>query len=237
MHVGMRCLHGQPRAHGAREPPAPRVPEPAHPGPLPGPLRLVPVEQARFGRQRARAHGGDREGALEDLRQMVIDRVLEKRPSHRVVRAERREALAGGHREPGGAAAVAKDVGSEHQLVQVGVGMAAVDEPFAPVPGGELALRNGGALDIEHARETEPIEHAGMEEEHRLDHSHLTERASARHGVRPVERHNRQRSYPGPRSLLGRSGRRPPQGQPERDRQCQSDSATVARTGATAARR
>src|SRR5438309_1908056 len=84
---------------------------------------------------RARAHGGDRQGALEDLRQMVIDRVLEKRPSHRVVGAERREPLAGSHRKPGGAAAVAKDVGSEHQLVQVGVRMAAVDEPFTPVPG------------------------------------------------------------------------------------------------------
>ena len=75
---------------------------------------------------------------------MVVHRIAHHRPAHRVVGAEGREPLAGARSRPVAAVGVAEQVvRGQHQLVEIGVGMAAVDEPFAPGAGRELAFADG----------------------------------------------------------------------------------------------
>jgi len=116
------------------------------------------------------------------------------------------------------------------------VGVPAVDEPFAPVAGGQLALGNGEAFEVEHPGEVQPAQSPGLEMDDRLDYSDLAERAPARNRVRPLERRHRVRSDVRPGPALGRQGGRRHQAQGQRGEPPQSDSATAAWTGASAAR-
>ena len=59
-----------------------------------GAKRLVAVERCHFADHRAAANRRDRDHALEDLREVVIDRVFLERTNHRIVAAERRKPAA-----------------------------------------------------------------------------------------------------------------------------------------------
>ena len=126
--------------------------------------------------------------------------------------------------------------------MQVGVRVAAIDEPFAPVAGRELSLRHREA-----SRSSTPVRRrrskgAGLEMHHRLDHPNLAERPAAGYRVRAFEGRHRLGPQVPPGPALGRQlgwrqrdhteGR-----QPERGERLQPASATAARTGVTAARR
>ena len=99
-------------------------------------------------------------------------------------------------------------VGGEHQLVQVGVRVSPVHEPLTPVAGGELSLRDGGALKVENAGEPEPAERAGVEVDGGPDDAKLAKRRAAGHGIGVLEGHDRLDSHASPGCFLPRCGAR-----------------------------
>jgi hypothetical protein len=130
-------------------------------------------------------------------------------------------------------------VGAEDELVNVGVGMAPVDETFSPVAGGQFARWDGNPFEIEDACEAEPAERAGAEQYDGLDDPDLAQAGPAGHRVGVLVGDDRLRPDPRPRRLLARrpvARHQRQQGHAEPGAR-QSDSATAARTGATAARR
>ena len=72
---------------------------------------------------------------------MVVHRIPLHRAAHRVVGSEGDEAFP--HVEPAGAGG-----GREHQLVHVGMGVAAIHVALTPIAGSELAVRHGPAFEI-----------------------------------------------------------------------------------------
>ena len=63
---------------------------------------------------------GDHDGALQDLRQMVIHGVADNRPRPRVIGSERREAFSGGQRDTHAANSSAQHLlARQHQLMEV----------------------------------------------------------------------------------------------------------------------
>ena len=175
----------------------------------------------------------DRHRPLQDLGQVVIDRVAQDRPAHRVVRAEGGEPLPSGQRKPSGSIGPAEQVvGAEEQLVDVGVRVAAIDEAFAPGAGGELALADRGALEIESREKAQSCGAVHTGHDGGLDQTKLGEIAPARHRVHAGECPDRLRGYVGGDRLLAREGPgRHNQGEPrQREGEAgQSDSATAAR--------
>ena len=87
-------------------------------------------------------------------------------------------------------------VGGEDELVQVRVRVAAIDEPFAPVAGGQLAAGRRHAFEVEHAREPKPSQGPGVQVQSRLDHAQLRQRAAAGHGVGLLECDDRPGAEP-----------------------------------------
>ena len=68
--------------------------------------------------------------------------------------------------------------------------MAAVDESFAPVAHGELAPGNRQAFQVEHPREPEPSQRAGMKVNGRLKQPNFPQRAAAGHRIGPLVGHD-----------------------------------------------
>jgi hypothetical protein len=173
----------------------------------------------------------------------MVDRVPEEGPDHGIVRAERRESLAQAEGEPPVAVRGAKQVlTAQHQLMQVGMRVAPVDEPFARDAGGQLALPHRRAFEVEHPGEPEAAQGAGMEVEGRLHHAQLGQGIAAGHRVGILQGDDGLRAEPDPGSLLGASGEgsHPSQGgerEPAPRPPTQAESATAARTGVSAARR
>jgi hypothetical protein len=122
--------------------------------------------------------------------------------------------------------------------VEVGMWVAPVHEPFAPVAHGQLALGHREPFEIEHAGEAEPGEGAGVHKEHRLDRPHFAQRPAPRHRIGTLEGDDRlgTNARPGGR-LRPEAGRREEQREAGGRGRSQSDSAAAARAGASAARR
>ena len=85
---------------------------------------------------------------------MMIDRILLERPRHRIVGAEWSESLSCGQRD-----AIISDpaLRGDHELVEIRVGMAAVDVSLAMDPGVELASLDRHTLEIDGSLELESI--------------------------------------------------------------------------------
>ena len=171
----------------------PRVAEPAPVGPLAGVLGLVAVERAGLDSDRPRAHGGDRHGALEDLRQVMVRGIEQRRTAHRVVGAERRKALAGAERHYDPAVQAPQHVrAGEHQLVDVGMRMAAVIVALAVGTGGELAVADGPPLEVAHGMQLQVTpKRGGIDHQDRLHQSRFAAGRAAGNGVRGGDEGNR----------------------------------------------
>jgi hypothetical protein len=60
--------------------------------------------------------------------------------------------------------------------MEVGVGMPAVDESFAPIAGSELAIGNGEPLEVEGGNQAKPVgERSGVRHHRGLYQPNLTE--------------------------------------------------------------
>ena len=140
-----------------------------------GILGLVAVEQAGLEHDRPASNTSDHNRPLQNLCQMVIDRVADHRPDHGVIGSERREPLTAGEREPCCAIDPAQQVvGREHELVQIGVGVTPIDESLAPCAWGQLAFRNGKAFEIDRGQKAEPVgEGTGVHHDRRMCQPHL----------------------------------------------------------------
>jgi hypothetical protein len=101
---------------------------------------------------------------------MVIHWKRQSRPIHRIVTAERHEALADAYRDRHGKSAGAKWVGpADHELVDIRVGMAPIVEAFTPRAQGQHSVRNGPAFEIEHGMNGDlPIEYGPVDHHDRL---------------------------------------------------------------------
>ena len=103
VHVGVRALELEPGDRVSPEPRGPRVAESStDPRPLARALGLVAVEEPDLPGHEPGPRRRNRDGPLQDLRQVMIDGETEKRADHRVVGAERSESLAGADREADG---------------------------------------------------------------------------------------------------------------------------------------
>ena len=112
-------------------PDRPGIAEPFQVGPLIRFLRFIPVEQRAFQKHTVPPDLAQQYRTLEDLGQVVIHRVSDHRPRHRIVGAEAGESLPrSGAELPG---PMPGRCPGEHQLVHGGMGVAAIDESFAPV--------------------------------------------------------------------------------------------------------
>jgi hypothetical protein len=182
MDRGVRALQLESGNRLQRQPSGPRVSKTAQQWPLTRPLRLIAIEETHFGHARARPHTQDGNRAFENLGQVMVYWIAENRPRHWVVGPERSEPLSGHQRHPGGAIDASQGiVEGGDQLVDVGMGMPAVDEPFTPVAGGELTLRDGEPLQVECAQHPQAIGGGtGVDHDRGLDQPHFAERAIAR---------------------------------------------------------
>ena len=182
--AGALPFHTRRRFNG--EPHRPGIAEPAPVRPFAGILRLVAVEEAAFDRDVVprRSHGGHCDRALQHLAEMVVHGIQHGRPAHRVVGAERGEPFTGRQRHSGRPAQIAQHVGQgEHQLVDVGMGMATVVEAFPVRAGRQRAVGHRPALDVGHAVEPHPVRQSGgLRHQHRLDEARLGGRRAARDG-------------------------------------------------------
>ena len=114
-----------------------------------GSLRLVAVEHTGLDSHRTGPDAHDDGRSLEDLGQMMIDRVADHGASHRVIGAEWGEAFARGQGDPHLPVAAAEPVlCRQHQLVGVSVRVPAIDEPLAPGPHRKLAIWKREALEV-----------------------------------------------------------------------------------------
>ena len=154
-HGRPRHLRLEPRPGIQRRTDRPGVAEPPQSRPLPRALRLITIEESRLDRRRAHASRGDRDRPLEDLTEVMVHRIFQHRPHHRVVGPERRETFPDGERD-GGAALTGGKRSNGKQLVDVRVGMTPVHEAFPPCPEGQLATGHHPPLEIERARQAEP---------------------------------------------------------------------------------
>jgi hypothetical protein len=141
-----------------REPARPGIAKPADPGPLARTLRLVAVEQTALQHHRSGPHPGHRDGALENLSQVVIHRIAKRGARHWIVGAERGESLPRGKGHAGPLIELAEQVVErKHQLVDVGVRVTPVDEPFAPRTGRKLTLGNGETFEVQSGQQAEAV--------------------------------------------------------------------------------
>ncbi len=138
-------------------------------------LRLISVEQRRLEADRPGPDLANGDRPLQDLRQMMVYRVADDRPHHRVVGPEGHEPLP----DRDGCLDPSKPVGDplrpgKHQLVHIGMGVSPVDESLAPGAEGELTIREGETFQIHAAHEPNPVgEHSGLSHEHRLHQPQL----------------------------------------------------------------
>jgi hypothetical protein len=239
MDVGMRHLELEPGDRISPETRGPRVAESsADSRPLARALGLVAVEESDLPRYEPRPRRRNRDGPLQDLRHVMIDGETEKRTDHRVVGAKWSESLAGADRETDGIVFAEEIVRGEDELVDVGVWMAAVHEPLAPVARGELAAAYGCPLEVEHPGEAQASPSTGVQRDYGLNNPQLAERTISWQVIRPIIRENGVRSCTGPDRGLGMRRHGGPNAKHQYEAEpAQSDSAPVADSGTSAARR
>ena len=161
--------------------------------------RLVAVEDRPLQGHPAEPYPRHRHRPLEDLAQVMVDREQHGRPRHRIVRAERHEALPGRDED-------VRPAAHEHQFVHERVRVTAVCEALAPVARGELPVRDGVLLEVRGGDETQPAtQGSGVEHRHRQEDAGLAQRAVARDDVRLRECRDRLRAPLDAESLCVRS--------------------------------
>ena len=144
--AGVAALHFGPLGGVKRGTRGPRVAESRQARERRGRRGLVASERRSFEHQGAQTRRANGERSLEDLREMVIDRILDQRPHHRVVRPERCEAAA----DTRGQCERSSLLHScRYELVQVGVRVATVDEALAIRTGVQLAVAHRQPLSVQ----------------------------------------------------------------------------------------
>src|SRR6266404_1055132 len=117
------------RPGDVRDPAGPRIPISIAIGRISRTGWLIAIESRALEDQAASTQRADRHGALEDLREMVVDGILLERTRHRVVGTKGRKALP--QRDGSAHAVAAESLGRcKDQLVKVGVRMPAIDVPL-----------------------------------------------------------------------------------------------------------
>src|SRR6267154_1279396 len=137
------------RPGDVRDPAGPRIPVSIAIGRISRTGWLIAIESPALEAQAASTQRADRHGALEDLREMVVDGILLERTRHRVVGTKGRKALP---QRDGSAthAVAAESLGRcKDQLVKVGVRMPAIDVPFTRDARVELTSLQRCSLEIE----------------------------------------------------------------------------------------
>jgi hypothetical protein len=202
---------------------------------LAGPLRLITVEESGLQHDRASVYTQNSDGSLQNLRQVMVDRIAQDRTGHGIIGAERCKALPCRQGYHGGADGLLK---RQHDLMDVGMGMPPIDKAFAPVAEPQLTIGNGEALEIQGGSEAEPVRQStAMGHDRWLEQADLSQGLTARDRVGPDIGRYRVRAQPDPGRGLRLTLRRKKDNHRQQPRDDQSDSATAPRPDVRLARR